>query len=74
MAPPIRPINPPADYRPPPLTFGFKKKPYTAVTVQVDRFTSEDEESFEGLPELMEAMRLQTTGPQECSRAIRKKL
>ncbi|RPA81433.1 hypothetical protein BJ508DRAFT_112023 [Ascobolus immersus RN42] len=77
VAPPIRAFNPPPhNQRPPPLNFrGLKKKPYTAVTVQVDRFTSEgDDDSFDGLPELMEAMRLQTTGPQECSRAIRKKL
>lgn len=54
----------------------FKKKPYTAVTVQVDRLTSEsyEENDFSGIPDLIESIRLQDSGPSEASRAIRKKL
>ena len=54
----------------------FKKKPYTAVTVQVDRLTSEsfEENEVSGIPDLIESIRLQDSGPREASRAIRKKL
>ena len=54
----------------------FKKKPYTAVTVQVDRLTSEsfEENEVSGIPDLIESIRLQNSGPSEASRAIRKKL
>lgn len=56
--------------------FGGSKKPYTAVTVQVDRLTSENYEENEvsGIPDLIESIRLQDSGPSEASRAIRKKL
>ncbi|KAF8422636.1 VHS domain-containing protein [Tirmania nivea] len=56
--------------------FGSSKKPYTAVTVQVDRLTSEnyEENDFSGIPDLIESIRLQDSGPSEASRAIRKKL
>ena len=54
----------------------LKKKPYTAVTVQVDRLTSEnfEENEVSGIPDLIESIRLQNSGPSEASRAIRKKL
>ncbi|KAF8459422.1 hypothetical protein BGX38DRAFT_9638 [Terfezia claveryi] len=56
--------------------FGGSKKPYTAVTVQVDRLTSEsyEENEVSGIPDLIESIRLQDSGPSEASRAIRKKL
>jgi hypothetical protein len=52
------------------------KKPYSAVTVLVERLTSEEypEHDLGGLPELIEAIKLQDSGPTEVSRAIRKKL
>ncbi|KAF3903195.1 hypothetical protein ABW20_dc0101119 [Dactylellina cionopaga] len=52
------------------------KKPYTSVSVQVEHLTTEsyDENDLAGIPELIEAVRLQDTGPQEAARAIRKKL
>jgi len=52
------------------------KKPYSAVTVLVERLTSEEyeENDYSGLPDLIEAIKLQNTGPAEASRAIRKKL
>lgn len=53
-----------------------QKKPYTAITVQVDRLTSEEfeEDSSSGIPDLVEVIRLQASGPTEAARAIRKKL
>ena len=62
--------------RRPSLIEKFKKKPYTAVTVQVDRLTADDyeEDDFSGIPDLIEVIRLQDSGPREASRAIRKKL
>ncbi|KAL9598495.1 MAG: hypothetical protein Q9219_004468 [cf. Caloplaca sp. 3 TL-2023] len=54
----------------------FQKKPYTAVTVQVDRLTSEQYEGDDmtGIVDLIEVVRLQAEGPTEAARAIRKKL
>ncbi|KAK4190995.1 hypothetical protein QBC35DRAFT_512952 [Podospora australis] len=53
-----------------------QKKPYTAVTVTVERLTSESvaEDDLSGLPDLIEVINLQDSGPSEASRAIRKKL
>lgn len=53
-----------------------QKKPYTAVSVQIDQLTSEsyDEDDLSGIPDLLEVIRLQATGPQELARALRKKL
>lgn len=53
-----------------------QKKPYTAVTVQVDRLTGDQvaEDDDSGIPDLVEVIRLQTSGPTEAARAIRKKL
>ncbi|KXL45062.1 hypothetical protein M433DRAFT_73311 [Acidomyces richmondensis BFW] len=52
------------------------KKPYTAVTVQIDRLTSEqyEEEDVGGIIDLIEVIRIQASGPTEAARAIRKKL
>ncbi|KAI9151743.1 Protein lsb5 [Paramyrothecium foliicola] len=56
--------------------FSRFKKPYSAVTVTIENLTSEqyEEEDFSGIPELVEVIKLQATGPGEAARAIRKKL
>ncbi|TAQ85464.1 hypothetical protein B7494_g6200 [Chlorociboria aeruginascens] len=56
--------------------FIYQKKPYSAVTVAVEHLTSEqyEEDDFSGIPDLVEAIKLQSTGPAEAARAIRKKL
>ncbi|KAL2368324.1 hypothetical protein RJ035_000330 [Blastomyces gilchristii] len=56
--------------------FLWKQKPYSAITVQIDRLTSEeyDIDDSSGIVDLIEVVRLQTTGPSEASRALRKKL
>ena len=53
-----------------------QKKPYSAVTVAVENLTSEqfEEDDFSGIPDLVEVIKLQATGPAEAARAIRKKL
>lgn len=53
-----------------------QKKPYSAVTVQVDRMTSEQykEDDLSGIIDLIEVIRIQASGPTEAARAIRKKL
>ncbi|KAH8904335.1 hypothetical protein BR93DRAFT_984868 [Coniochaeta sp. PMI_546] len=53
-----------------------QKKPYSAVTVAIDRLTSEtfEEEDLSGIPDLVEVIKLQASGPAEAARAIRKKL
>lgn len=54
----------------------LQKKPYTAITVQIDRLTSEqyDTDDWSGIPDLVEVIRLQDSGPTEAARALRKKL
>ncbi|EAS35969.3 VHS domain-containing protein [Coccidioides immitis RS] len=56
--------------------FSSSKKPFTAITVQIDRLTSEqyDVDDSGGIVDLIEVIRLQSSGPQEASRALRKKL
>lgn len=56
--------------------FSTTKKPYSAITVQIDRLTSEqyDADDMSGIPDLIEVIRLQAEGPVEAARAIRKKL
>ncbi|KAF1953217.1 hypothetical protein CC80DRAFT_151966 [Byssothecium circinans] len=51
------------------------KKPYSAVTVQIDRLTSEqyEEDDITGLIDLIEVIRIQQSGPTEAARALRKK-
>jgi hypothetical protein len=53
-----------------------QKKPYSAVTVTIERLTSEaiPVDDFSGIPDLVEVVNLQDTGPSEAARAIRKKL
>ena len=53
-----------------------QKKPYTSVTVFVERLTTEEYSEYDvgGIPDLIEAIKLQDSGPTEASRAIRKKL
>ncbi|KFY45005.1 hypothetical protein V495_03147 [Pseudogymnoascus sp. VKM F-4514 (FW-929)] len=52
------------------------KKPYSSVTVAIERLTSDQfqEDDLSGIPDLVEAITLQATGPTEAARAIRKKL
>ncbi|KAF1923012.1 uncharacterized protein M421DRAFT_333725 [Didymella exigua CBS 183.55] len=51
-------------------------KPFSAVTVQIDRLTSEqyEENDIGGVVDLIEVIRIQSTGPTEAARALRKKL
>ena len=53
-----------------------QKKPYSAISVHVEQLTAEtyNEDDLAGLPDLIEVVRLQGTGPAEVSRALRKKL
>ncbi|KAI0022863.1 hypothetical protein F4780DRAFT_141031 [Xylariomycetidae sp. FL0641] len=53
-----------------------QKKPYSAVTVTVERLTSEqyEEDDLSGIPDLVEVIKLQGSGPAEAARALRKKL
>jgi hypothetical protein len=60
-----------------PFIFSYRKaKPYTAITVQIQRLTSEQYEAddMSGIPDLIEVVRIQSGGPTEAARAIRKKL
>ncbi|KAK2591498.1 hypothetical protein QQS21_010818 [Conoideocrella luteorostrata] len=52
------------------------KKPYSAVTVTIENLTAEShaEDDLSGIPDLVEVIKLQVTGPTEAARAIRKKL
>lgn len=56
--------------------FMGSRKPFTAVTDWIDRLCTQRyaEEEYDGIPELVEAINLQSTGPAEASRALRKKL
>jgi LAS seventeen-binding protein 5 len=56
--------------------YSKQKKPYSAISVHVERLTVEsyDEDDFSGIPDLIEVVRLQVSGPTEAARAIRKKL
>ncbi|KAA8644517.1 LSB5 family protein [Aspergillus tanneri] len=51
-------------------------KPYSAVTVQIEVLTSEQYEvdDSSGIVDLIEAVTIQSSGPTEASRALRKKL
>lgn len=53
-----------------------QRKPYSAITVHIDRLTSEqfDEDEIGGIPDLVDVIRLQDSGPTEAARALRKKL
>ncbi|EMC99762.1 hypothetical protein BAUCODRAFT_119337 [Baudoinia panamericana UAMH 10762] len=56
--------------------FGASKKPFSAVTVQIDRLTGEqyEEDDVSGIIDLVEVIRIQESGPTEAARALRKKL
>jgi LAS seventeen-binding protein 5 len=58
------------------IRLSLQKKPYSSVTVAIENLTGEDyeEDDLSGIPELVESIRLQSTGPTEAARAIRKKL
>jgi LAS seventeen-binding protein 5 len=58
------------------LVHSAAKKPYTAVTVQIEHLTSEgyEVEDSSGIVDLIEVIRIQASGPPEASRALRKKL
>ncbi|RDA93879.1 hypothetical protein CP533_4516 [Ophiocordyceps camponoti-saundersi (nom. inval.)] len=53
-----------------------QKKPYSAITVNIENLTSGSYsvDDFSGIPDLVEVIKLQATGPTEAARAIRKKL
>lgn len=54
----------------------LQRKPYSAVSVQIDRLTSEqyEEDDLSGIIDLIEVIRIQSSGPTEAARALRKKL
>lgn len=58
------------------LRLYLQKKPYSAVSVQIDRMSSEqyEEDDLSGIVDLIEVIRIQPSGPTEAARAIRKKL
>ncbi|CAO1632305.1 unnamed protein product [Jaminaea pallidilutea] len=51
-------------------------KPFSSVSVWFDRLTANNfaEDDYEGIPELVESINLQASGPAEASRCVRKKL
>ncbi|KAL2000469.1 hypothetical protein VTN02DRAFT_3038 [Thermoascus thermophilus] len=53
-----------------------ESKPYSAITVQIENLTSEryEVDDSSGIVDLIEVVRLQSSGPAEASRALRKKL
>jgi len=53
-----------------------KEKPRSSITEWVDILTSSsyDDEVYDGIPELIQSIDLQASGPAEASRAIRKKI
>jgi len=53
-----------------------KEKPRSSTTEWVDILTSSsyDDEVYDGIPELIESINLQASGPAEASRAVRKKI
>jgi len=55
---------------------GLQKRPYSAVSVMIDQMTnaSVPENDLGGLPELVDVVNIQDTGPAEAARALRKKL
>ncbi|KAJ6504395.1 hypothetical protein DFH09DRAFT_1201542 [Mycena vulgaris] len=53
-----------------------REKPHSSISDWVDILTADsvEEEAYDGIPELVDSINLQGTGPTEASRAIRKKL
>ena len=58
------------------MHFPGQAKPYTAITVQIERMTKPEYEveDLSGIVDLIEVIKLQSSGPTEAARAIRKKL
>lgn len=56
--------------------YSKQKKPFTAISVHVEQLTSEtyEEDDLAGIPDLLEVVKLQATGPSEVARSLRKKL
>lgn len=56
--------------------YSKQKKPYTAISVHIEQLTSEsyEEDDLAGIPDLLEVVKLQATGPSEVARGLRKKL
>ncbi|KAG5994893.1 hypothetical protein E4U43_003150, partial [Claviceps pusilla] len=52
------------------------KKPFSAITVTIENLTAESytQDDLSGLPDLVDVIKIQATGPTEAARAIRKKL
>lgn len=53
-----------------------REKPRSSITEWVEILTSSsyDDEAYDGIPELVESINIQATGPAEASRAVRKKI
>ncbi|KAH9486543.1 Protein lsb5 [Psilocybe cubensis] len=53
-----------------------REKPHSSITDWVEILTSANiaEEAYDGIPELVDSIKLQASGPAEASRALRKKL
>ncbi|KAI0698394.1 seryl-tRNA synthetase [Cerioporus squamosus] len=53
-----------------------REKPHSSITEWVEILTSStyESEAYDGIPELVESINIQATGPAEASRAIRKKI
>jgi len=53
-----------------------REKPHSSITEWVEILTSRnyEDEAYDGIPELVDSINIQATGPTEASRAIRKKL
>ncbi|KAI0361468.1 seryl-tRNA synthetase [Trametes cingulata] len=53
-----------------------REKPHSSITEWVEILTSStyEDEAYDGIPELVDAINIQATGPAEASRAIRKKI
>lgn len=56
--------------------YHVQKKPYSSISVYVEQLTSEsyDEDDLACIPDLIEVIKLQSSGPTEAARALRKKL
>ncbi|KAL1697577.1 hypothetical protein GGG16DRAFT_41729 [Schizophyllum commune] len=53
-----------------------REKPHSSITDWVDILTANtiDDEAYDGIPELVDSINLQASGPAEASRALRKKI
>ncbi|KAI8990560.1 hypothetical protein BD414DRAFT_438281 [Trametes punicea] len=53
-----------------------REKPHSSITEWVEILTSSsyEDEAYDGIPELVDSINIQATGPAEASRAIRKKI